>query len=186
MGQESWAREADRARFAALAGTHEAELGRYLQRMVGDRELARDLVQETLLSALRAWPPAADTNLRAWLYRIATNHALSHLRRRRLIAWVPLSRLLGTGREPGRASHSERVETGQAIAAALAQLAPADRACLLLDAAGFTSAELAEHLGCALGAARTRLCRARAAFRRQYQRHDHDVSAATEGDHAVP
>ena len=47
-------------------------------------ETAQDIVQETLLAALDAWKlNALPDNPRAWLYRVAKNRALDHLRRRR-------------------------------------------------------------------------------------------------------
>ncbi len=142
------AQELGQPAFTALVAAHEAEIARYLRRLVGDRELARDLLQDTLLAAHRAWPPAASTNLRGWLYRIATNRALAHFRRQRLIAWVPLAELVTAGREPSVAGPGEQVETQMAIAAVLDQLAPRDRACLLLDAVGFADAQIAAQLGC--------------------------------------
>ncbi len=169
----------------ALVAAHEAEVARYLRRMVADRETARDLLQETLFAAFRAWPPASAANLRGWLFRIATNQALAHFRRQRLIAWVPLSGLLGGRWELVRAGEDERVETEIAVADALAQLAPAERACLLLDAAGFASAEIAGQLGCSLAAARTRLFRAREAFRRHYRQYDRTETEIKETGHAL-
>ncbi len=91
---------ADRdARFAEVVRTFEAPLSRYLVRMVGDAELARDLAQDTFLSAYANWPDPEPEHLRAWLYRIATNHALTQLRRRKVIRWVPLSQLARRGRD---------------------------------------------------------------------------------------
>src|ERR671932_103463 len=81
--------------FAPIVVAYQAPLARYLYGMVGDVELARDLTQDTLLSAYRAWPAGGPTHTAAWLYRIATNHALRSLRRKRLLAWVSLSRLVG-------------------------------------------------------------------------------------------
>lgn len=163
--------------FESIVTTYEAPISRYLYGMTGDAELARDLTQETFLSAYRALPTTEITNLAGWLYRIATNHALSHFRRKRLISWVPLSRLTDAGRDPSVAGHGEWVVTSAAIEAALAQLDPKDRACLLLKASGFSSDEIAEHLGCSPGAARTRLFRAREAFRQIYHRDDPDDEA---------
>ena len=157
-----------RAAFAAVVATHEAPISRYLSRLVGDPELARDLTQETFLSAYRALPRLEPANVGGWLYRIATNHALSHFRRQRLVRWVPLARLLQSGREPSAPGHDEGVVAGDAIAGALPRLAPQDRACLLLSAAGFSNEQIAGQLGCSVGAAPTRLSRAREAFRRLY------------------
>jgi RNA polymerase sigma-70 factor (ECF subfamily) len=160
--------------FTAMVAAYEAPLGRYLTRLVDDPDLARDLLQDTLLSAYRALATTQPAQPRAWLYRIATNHALAHFRRRRLIAWLPLSRLPYSARMPSVAGHAEQVTTETAIVEALAALDPRERACLLLDAAGFTGNELAEQLGCSLAAARMRLSRARVAVRRHYHREDQE------------
>ena len=172
------------ARFAEVVRTYEAPLSRYLVRMVGDVELARDLAQETFLSAYSAWPDPEPTHLRAWLYRIATNHALSHLRRRKVIRWVPFSQLLARGDRadrdvdagsidhlfPSEGSPSDGIVEADTIEAILVGMDPRDRATLLLHAAGFSGAEIGERLNGSPASARTRLSRARAHFREQYAR----------------
>src|SRR3954451_15056709 len=66
-------------------------LTRRLTRMVGDRETAEDLRQETLARAWRSAPHTAQPPVvRAWLHRTATNLALDELRRRRRREHVPL------------------------------------------------------------------------------------------------
>lgn len=176
---------ADRdARFAEVVRTYEAPLSRYLVRMVGDVELARDLVQDTFLSAYSAWPDPEPTHLSAWLYRIATNHALSHLRRRKVIRWVPFSQLTARGTRsgndsdagsidhlfPSQASPGDGIVEADEIEAILNDMDPRDRATLLLHAAGFSGAEIGEQLNRSPASARTRLSRARAHFREQYAR----------------
>jgi len=73
----------DEAAFVALAERHRRALHVHCYRMVGSLEDAEDLVQETIL---RAWRARAGfegrASVRAWLYRIATNACLDHLRRR--------------------------------------------------------------------------------------------------------
>jgi RNA polymerase sigma-70 factor (ECF subfamily) len=154
--------------FAPIAAAYQAPLARYLYGMVGDVELAHDLTQETLLSAYRAWPTEGPIHTAAWLYRIATNHALSSLRRRKLLAWVSLSRLVGVA-HPTTPGPADRIALAESVAEALKQLDPKDRACLLLKAAGFSAEEIGGQLGCSAGAARTRLGRARETFRRAYR-----------------
>ena len=154
--------------FAPLVVSYEAPLSRYVCRLVGDPELARDLVQDTFVSAYRAWPPADLSHVSAWLYRIATNHALAHLRRQRLLGWLPLSRLGGMARTPSVDTLADHVVERASVAATLARLDERDRACLLLRAAGFSGEELADLFGCSAVAARKRLSRAREAFSRLY------------------
>ena len=154
--------------FEALMAAYEVPIGRYLRHMVGESETARDLTQETFLAAYRALPQTTVTNPGGWLYRIATNQALAHLRRRRLIAWLPLARPFGAGRAGPGLEPGEQVVADVAVAAALARLAPRQRACLLLTMAGFGGAEIAAQLGMSPTAARMCLSRAREGFRRHY------------------
>ena len=67
--------------FQSLVDTHAAELHRFLVASVGPTD-AEDCLQETLLSALRAYPRLRDaTHLRAWLYTIAQHKATDAVRR---------------------------------------------------------------------------------------------------------
>jgi len=69
---------------ARLLAKHGDELARHLRRMVRDDDVAQDLLQDTLIRAHGALDRlAGGANTRAWLYRIATNVALNHLRARR-------------------------------------------------------------------------------------------------------
>ncbi|MBI4637301.1 MAG: RNA polymerase sigma factor [Candidatus Rokubacteria bacterium] len=74
--------------FEAAVAAHHGEIYRYLLRATARASEADDLSQETFLRAYRAWrslPP--DANVRAWLFRIATNLCRNHFRaekRRRL------------------------------------------------------------------------------------------------------
>ncbi len=68
-------------RIAELLAAYGIELARHLRRMVRDDDAAQDLLQDTMIRAHGAIE-RLDThaNERAWLYRIATNAALNHLR----------------------------------------------------------------------------------------------------------
>ncbi|MFC9970966.1 RNA polymerase subunit sigma-70 [Spirillospora sp. NPDC127200] len=68
--------------FAARAEAHRRELRVHCYRLTGGFDEAEDLVQETLLRAWRNRDQLEDgANLRAWLYKIATNTCLDFLRR---------------------------------------------------------------------------------------------------------
>jgi len=70
-------------RIAFLLAKHGDELARHIRRMVRDDDAAEDILQDTLIRAHRALSRlAAGSNERAWLYRIATNASLNHLRSR--------------------------------------------------------------------------------------------------------
>jgi len=68
--------------FQRLVDDHAAELHRFLVASVGQTD-AEDCLQETLLSALRAYPRLRHAdNLRAWLYTIAQRKATDTVRSR--------------------------------------------------------------------------------------------------------
>ena len=70
-------------RLAVLLAKYGDELARHIRRMVRDDDVAQDLLQDTMIRAHRALTRlAAGSNERAWLYRIATNTSLNHLRSR--------------------------------------------------------------------------------------------------------
>jgi RNA polymerase sigma-70 factor, ECF subfamily len=72
--------------FASVVESHQERLLRLAERFLGDPEEARDATQEIFLKAFRK---AADVHpqgqVYTWLYRIAVNHCLNKLRRRKLV-----------------------------------------------------------------------------------------------------
>jgi RNA polymerase sigma-70 factor (ECF subfamily) len=74
--------ERDRARFEEEALGLADQVYRVARRLVGTREEAEELVQETYARAFRSWRSyTAGTNMRAWLLRILTNLNLDRGRR---------------------------------------------------------------------------------------------------------
>ncbi|MFC6704243.1 sigma-70 family RNA polymerase sigma factor [Flexivirga alba] len=75
------ARAGDREAFTALVEPHHRELHVHCYRMLGSVQDAEDVLQDTLLAA---WLGLAGfegrSSVRTWLYRIATNRCLNHLR----------------------------------------------------------------------------------------------------------
>ena len=68
--------------FQALIDEHSEPVLAFLRSSVGPDD-ADDCLQETFLSALRAYPPADPGNLRGWLFKIARNKAIDRHRARR-------------------------------------------------------------------------------------------------------
>lgn len=65
---------------------YEAGVFRLALSILGDEAEAREVMQETFLSALRALPLYQEKkSLKAWLYTIALNHSRSHLRKRKIL-----------------------------------------------------------------------------------------------------
>jgi RNA polymerase sigma factor (sigma-70 family) len=153
---------------ATLYARWSAEIHSYASRLLGSRDLAEDVTQEVFLAALRTWPLPMDAPERAWLYRVATNRCLNLLRRRRLIAWLPLS----VGHE-----HPERADpVGEAAAETalvrevLRALKPRDATLLVLTGTqGLSYHEVARVLHLSPGAAATAISRAQDRFVRRYE-----------------
>lgn len=138
----------------------------YLGRICGAIALERgdDALQETLIAVTRHLPalrePAA---LRGWARRIAVREAL-----RQVGARDPIP--LDTGALAAVAS-TGTVETAVDIGDVLARLDPAQRAVLVLQhVEGLSEAETAEVLGIPVGTVKSRLSRARRAFRERWIR----------------
>jgi RNA polymerase sigma-70 factor (ECF subfamily) len=75
--------EGDRRAFEQLIRRHQRPVMLYLSRQTGQRESARDLAQDVFLKvylSLARFDPAF--RFKTWLYRITTNCAIDHLRRR--------------------------------------------------------------------------------------------------------
>ena len=130
---------------------------RYLCRVVGQGD-ARDLTQEVFLRVARGPVPSADERgHRAWVFRIARNLALNHVRddrRRGVPAALPDSPLPATQ------------ELAAAVAEALDRLAPIDRDVFLMrEAGGLRYDEIARACDLTPDAVRSRLHRARVELR---------------------
>ena len=73
---------------AATLERFEGPLIGYAARLTGNREQARDVVQDVFLALCRQDPAALDGRLAAWLYRVCRNRALDVLRDERRMALV--------------------------------------------------------------------------------------------------
>lgn len=75
--------------FARLIEAHQERLLRLCERLLGDCEEARDAVQDVFLKVYRkAGEARPQGQVYTWLYRIAVNHCLNKLRRRKLVRFL--------------------------------------------------------------------------------------------------
>lgn len=84
----------DIADFEALFQRYQVPITNFIYHLIGNREQAYDLAQDVFVKAYKALLGGTAVQpgaLSAWLYRIAANTTTDSLRRRRLIAWLPLS-----------------------------------------------------------------------------------------------
>ena len=161
------AKAGDTIAFERLFEKYHAPILNYLHRMVGDRALAEDLTQDSFVKAYRALANTRpDLAFKAWLYRIATNTAISHLRRRKLIRWVPF---LPTQDYASNESVERTVSRKHDVEQALHLLPDHYAAVLILrHYEGLSLAETAGALDISENAAKLRLFRARKAFAKVY------------------
>jgi RNA polymerase sigma-70 factor (ECF subfamily) len=156
---------ADEIALTTLYETHRAEVFAFLIRMTRDREAAEDLLQETFIRLIReARAGRMPDAVRPWLYRVATNAAISRARKGAL--WTRLLPRLVDRREPVRPEgEALRAERDAELHTALAELAPDGRAALLLAAQGLAGREIAASIRRSEGATRTLICRSRVQLR---------------------
>ena len=132
-------------------------LRRYARALTRDAELADDLVQDTLVRALRSEHLFHGGDIRSWLYTILTNLNRNRLRS---LARRPTITALDDNDAPDMAGPEAG---GRDIERALATLVEDQRAALLLVVLeGLTYREVAEVQGVPIGTVMSRLARARA------------------------
>jgi len=137
------------------------KLRRYARALTRDREIADDLVQDTLLRALRSKHLFQGDVVNGWLYTILINLNRNRLRS---LARRPALSPLGDNDAPDAAEP----EAGSGdIERALSTLADNQRhALLLVVLEGLTYREVAELQGVPIGTVTSRLARARGAIRK--------------------
>lgn len=176
------ARAGDPVAFERLYEQYHAPILNYLHRMVGDRMLAEDLAQDAFEKAYRGLAKTRpDLAFKAWLYRIATNVAISNGRRKKIIKWIPFA----GGREyPSEVEVEGTVTRRHDVQKALSKIPDHYAAVLLLrHYQGLSVAETAQVLDITEAAAKLRLFRARKAFAVVYegpQADDPEVDSAME------
>lgn len=170
---------------AALQGSPEAHrllVERYqgpvlalIDRMVRDRALAEDLAQEAFVRAFGHLPSYdLERPFKSWLFKIAHNRAIDHLRLRRP-QWVALEasssdgeeswEVLEAPREQSPDRQAESAELGRVIEESIGALRENYRQVLLLRfQGGLAYHEIADTLGITMASVKVQLHRARKAL----------------------
>ncbi len=143
--------------FAKMVELAIPALRRYARGLTHDRDIADDIVQETLVRALRSEHLFQGTDVRAWLYTILTN--LNRNRLRSLARAPHISPI----RDNDASDFAGPELGGRDIERALATLPEDQRSTLLLIVLeGLTYREVAEMYAVPIGTVTSRLARARA------------------------
>ena len=163
------AQAGDEAAFEELVRRHAKRLHEVVRRLVGSRQEAEDVTQETFL---RAWRGVArfngDASFSTWLFRIGLNEARRRRERERRHRFEGLDDQVVEPREPdpGPALVAQHRDLQAALERAIAALRPELRAPLVLrDVEGLPTADAAAVMEVSEAAFKSRLHRARLAVR---------------------
>lgn len=162
----------DRKAFNELASRHADFLYAMIYRMVYRPEDAEDIVQETFLRLWQKaglWKPDGGASVKTWLYRIASNLCID-MKRKKANQEGELK-----VEPPSEAASAEREmqskQTGEAVAAALAELPDRQRIALILcHYQGMSNAEAADVLKTTVKGVEGLLVRARQAVKQKLQK----------------
>jgi RNA polymerase sigma-70 factor (ECF subfamily) len=176
-------RNGDPEAFDTLITRYSGDIYSMLCRMTQDPEEARDLTQETFLSALKAIRSfRGEAELKTWLFRIALNHSRNRFRwwkRRKRSETISLDRPLT---DEGNATIADtlaaegetpeqtvlRLERRQRLMATLNTLPDVFReAIVLCDIEGFGYEEIAKALDVNVGTVKSRISRGRELLRKR-------------------
>ncbi|HEX3271283.1 MAG TPA: sigma-70 family RNA polymerase sigma factor [Ktedonobacterales bacterium] len=154
--------------FEAFVRRFERQILNYLWRMTGEEQSAYDLTQEVFLRAWRHFSSISQYEQpQAWLFRVATNLALTHNSSRKRQA-APMSALPNDA--PGASDPARHFAESEVVRQVLLQLPSRRRAALVLrEVYGLSTAEVGKVLGMSETAVRMAISRAREQFRALYR-----------------
>ena len=166
-------RARDGQAFRLLIERMQQPITAYLHRLVGNREVALDLAQDTFLQVYKEIEKTSrELLLEPWIYRIATNYGLRYLNRKRLRVFVGLDDPLMPEDHniylmvPGPEGAAE---TRILVRETLNKMRPKDSACLQLHYGNsFTYEEIGQILHMTPEAVRKRVARSVDKFRALY------------------
>ena len=140
--------------FADFVAARSGALHRAAYLMVGDAQLAQDLVQEALTKTYVAWPRLRDPNrVEAYVRKAITTTAISWFRKKswgeRTVAAMP---------ESTQAGHADQADQRAWLWQALQELPVRQRAAIVLRYyEDLTEAQTAEAMGCAVGTVKSQV-----------------------------
>jgi RNA polymerase sigma-70 factor (ECF subfamily) len=170
------AKQGRESAFRELVRRYERPVFSLIFRMVRDREVAEDLAQDTFIKVLNnidRYRP--EFKLSSWLFKIANNVAIDHLRKRQLetvsmegsphaatAAEIEATSFEIAAQQESALDEMEARELGSSIERAIASLRPEYRSCIMLrHVEGRSYEEIASILDLPLGTVKTYIHRAR-------------------------
>ncbi len=160
--------------FGELVCRYQSRLFNTVYRLLGNVEDARDVVQESFLNAYQSLDSfKGEALFFTWLYRIATNTAITWRRKRKVMVSLKITQgdpevaeLVDESENSQPSFPLEQAEEERRLHQALSRLSPEHRAVLVLkDIEGQKYDTMAEILQVPVGTIRSRLHRARLELR---------------------
>ena len=169
--------DTDNATFEQIYHQYSARILNLIYRMTGSEEVARDLTQEVFVKVYENIGKfRGDAQIFTWLYRIATNHTLNYLKRKKRYKWLnlldkPISEVLQENKidnqfwavgSPRPDRQMEKKQREQIIWKLIQQLSPKYRVPYVLNRyENLSYQEIADTLNLSLSAVETRIHRAK-------------------------
>jgi RNA polymerase sigma-70 factor (ECF subfamily) len=162
------AQRGDEAAMRDLIVSYQRRVAGFAYAITGRSDSVEDLAQMVFVKMARAIGRLkAPDQFESWLFRLARNTCIDHLRRQKLRRiFTPFAPEHENVPEVDASVDSEELD---ALRHALAQLRPKDRALLALVQEGRSHAEIAETCHTSVAAVKARLHRAREQLRQHYQ-----------------
>lgn len=175
-------KKGDAEAFDTLITRYSGDIYSLLCRMTDDRDEARDLTQETFLSALKSIRSfRGEAELKTWLFRIALNHSRNRFRwwkRRKRSETMSLDKPVGEGSatladtlagdgESPEQSVLRHERQRELITALNALPTPFREAVVLCDIEGFGYEEIARAININVGTVKSRIARGRELLRKR-------------------
>ena len=168
-------RQGDLDAFNQIVAAYEDRIYNLCLRMLGSPQAAEDAAQDTFMTAYRNAGKLRGANVRAWLFRIASNTCIDEVRKRQRRPLVSLDRPSSDDdarpvevpdEDPGPEKRTLQSELHDAVQKALLDL-PGDQrlAVTLCDLEGFQYEEIADAMGISVGTVKSRISRGRARLR---------------------
>lgn len=166
--------------FELLVRRYESKVYTVAYRFLGNYADASDLAQETFLRLYQALPGfRGQSSFMTWLYRITANACRDEIRRQRRYNVVSLDVETGTNgtqaisqvpsRDPSPEEAVEQKEFNEMVQKCLSTLSEEHRLVLVMrEIQGMAYEEIADVLNCSLGTVKSRLSRARQAFKEKF------------------
>ena len=161
------AQRGDQAALRELIVGYQRRIAGFTYAITGRSDSVEDIVQTVFIKMARAIDRLnAPEQFESWLFRLARNTCIDHLRRQKLRRiFTPFAPEHENVPEPAGAVDSEELD---ALRHALGQLRPKDRALVALVQEGRSHAEIAATFRTSVAAVKARLHRAREQLRQHY------------------